>query len=125
MAPPRQALTAHRFALAAWRLWPSRAVAPADRRRVAILVMSADAMSGVVRSVFSLGEELAATHDVEIVSVVRRHPRYFFRRPPGVRITTVDDQRARPARSRAVGAVRSLLRRRRGRLVHPYDRWAA
>ena len=121
----RAAIAAHRLALRAARLRPRRRrerTPPAKRPRVAILLMSSDGVSGVVRSAFTLAEYLKTHCDVQIVSVIRRSRRpRFFAAPEGVRMTTLDNQVGRPPRRRMIALARRLLRRPRGRLVHPAD----
>jgi glycosyltransferase involved in cell wall biosynthesis len=121
-------LRAHRLALAAAgavRPRRRRAKTPSARPRVAILVMSAHSLSGIVRSSFNVAGYLADDYDVEIVSVVRRNPRKrSFKRPRGVRMSVADNQVRRPPKRRAVAALQRRLRKAPGRLVHPADRRA-
>lgn len=77
-------------------------------------------MGGTIRTTLNLAGSLAETHEVEILSMVRRRTRPALGFPPGVSVTAVDDQRSRPnARELAPGR---LLRRLPSLLVHPADR---
>jgi len=79
-----------------------------DGQPIRILLLHAYGMGGTIRTAFCLAEHLAARHEVEIVSVMRRRDRAFFPIPDGVRLTVIDDQRGRR------GRLPSLL-------VHPDD----
>jgi glycosyltransferase involved in cell wall biosynthesis len=83
--------------------------------------MNAYGMGGTIRTVFNLAEHLANTHDVELVTVLRRRERAFFPLPPGVRVTTLDDERAGAAPKGLRGAVRAVLRACPSLLMHPGD----
>ncbi len=88
---------------------------PGPDEPVTILLLNAYGMGGATRSVFNLAEELARTRSVEILSVVRARETSAFPFPPGVRITVLDDRRARRVIARVVARMPSLL-------VHPDDR---
>jgi glycosyltransferase involved in cell wall biosynthesis len=88
-----------------------------DRVEVRFLLMHAWGMGGTIRSTLNLAGQLAQRHDVEILSVVRRRDEPHFPFPPGVRVTTIDDQR--PGRR---GRLADVLGRWHGRLLHPLDR---
>lgn len=105
------AVAAHRIALALVAALP-RPVAEGESPRVRILLLHAYGMGGTIRATLQLAGHLADRHDVELVSVVRRRDRPFFPFPPGVKVTTLDDQRARGRR---------LLARLPSLLVHPED----
>jgi glycosyltransferase involved in cell wall biosynthesis len=64
---------------------------PADR--VTFLLMHAWGMGGTIRVTLDIAGRLAAQHDVEVLSIVRRRDDPFFMLPPGVTVTAVDDQR--------------------------------
>jgi glycosyltransferase involved in cell wall biosynthesis len=105
------AVALHRLALRAVALLPAaRRPLPDRRPRVRILLLHAYGMGGTIRAGLGLAEHLAARHDVEIVSVMRRRDRPFFALPEGVTVTVLDDQRRRGWLSR----LPSLL-------VHPDD----
>ena len=70
-------------------------------------------MGGTVRTTLNLAEHLAAHHDVEVISLVRRRERPFFALPPHVTVTSLDDG--------APGRLRALLRALPSVLVHPDD----
>jgi glycosyltransferase involved in cell wall biosynthesis len=72
-------------------------------------------MGGTIRTVLNLAGYLARDHDVEVISIVRRRDEPFFPFPPGVKVTTLDDQRTGP------GTLVRLLRSAPSVLVHPED----
>jgi glycosyltransferase involved in cell wall biosynthesis len=55
--------------------------------------MHAYGMGGTIRTALNLAEHLAQTHDVEIITVLRRRDEPFFALPEGVTVTTLDDGR--------------------------------
>jgi len=114
----RPALAVHRAALPVARALARRRPAAGDGREVRVLLLHAYGMGGTVRAAISLVTALAERHDVELVSVVRQRDEPFFALPPGVPVTTVDDQR--PAH-REGGLPARLLRRLPSVLVHPED----
>src|SRR5437588_11682084 len=119
--PTRRALWAHRLALGAvGPLIRPRSAPHPGRSRVTVLLMDAYDMTGVVRALLNIAGHLAARHDVEIVSVVRRRDEPPFPLPPGVRVTTLDDQR-RGTRHGWRRWMRAAVRRFSSRLVHPAD----
>jgi glycosyltransferase involved in cell wall biosynthesis len=97
-----------------------RTTRSASPPKVTFLVMSAYGMNGIARTVLSLAGHLAARHDVEVVTVLRRDSMPFFPFPPGVRVTTLDDQRRRDA-SGSRRLIRNALRKFDSRLIHPAD----
>lgn len=124
--PGRRSLLAHRAALALARPFlRTRTTAAAGPHRVTILLMYAAGTGGVVRSVFNLASLLSAAHDVEIVSIVRGERKPFFDPPDGVRVSAVEDRRAGAVKGRPALLLRRVLRRFRGRLLHPGDHAAA
>ena len=92
----------------------------ADGRRLKIHIVLIDAfgMGGTIRTVLNLAGYLAAHHDLELVSVVRRRDP-FFRIPPNVTVTTLDDERESAAPTGWSGRLRELLIERPSVLVHP------
>jgi glycosyltransferase involved in cell wall biosynthesis len=117
-------MRAHRIALKVARaaIRSRRPVAAPGAPKVTFLLMSAYAQGGIVRSVMLLAGQLAQHRDVEIVSVIRARQKPVIPFPPGVRVTVLDDRyRAAPRGPR--GWVRSILRRFKGRLLHPADNY--
>jgi glycosyltransferase involved in cell wall biosynthesis len=76
---------------------------------VRILLMHAWGMGGTIRTTFNVAGHLAARHDVEVVSVIRRRERPFFPFPPRVTVTALAE---RPG---------GLLARLPSVLLHPDD----
>jgi hypothetical protein len=54
------------------------AKAPRDARKIYVLLMNAYGMGGTIRTTLNLVEELAETHEVELISVMRRRERPLF-----------------------------------------------
>jgi glycosyltransferase involved in cell wall biosynthesis len=81
-------------------------------------------MGGTIRSVHNLAGYLAKTHDVEIISLIRRREEPFFEFPAGVRVTALDDRRPGAAVGR-LHFVRRILKERSSALMHPADLAAA
>ena len=100
---------------------PGRFDRPRDVGRVHVLLMDAYGMGGTIRTTLNLVEHLTRTHEVELISVIRRREQPVFRFPEGLKVTVLDDRR------RSVQAQRHGLARRLRRwpslLVHPDD-WA-
>jgi glycosyltransferase involved in cell wall biosynthesis len=88
---------------------------------VHVLLMNAYGMGGTIRTTLNLAEQLAQTHDVELISVIRRRERPLFPFPEGVEVTTLDDRRA--SAQDAAPRLARRLRRWPSLLVHPED-WA-
>jgi glycosyltransferase involved in cell wall biosynthesis len=95
-----------------------------DSPRIYILLMNAWTMGGTVRTALNLAGYLAQHHDVEILSVVRKRGKPYFPFPPGVKVTVIDDQRAKRVVPGIAGLVRRLLSARRSVLVIGADRGA-
>lgn len=102
----------------ACQAWPARRASapPADRIRVYFLLHHAYGMGGTIRAVLNLAGHLARTHDVEVISVVRRRKRPFFPIPEGLRVSVLDDRTAGSPRG-----VRAVLARLPSVLVHEQD----
>ncbi len=88
----------------------ARNAPPPDTQEIRILLLHAYGLGGTIRTVFNLAAHLAEDHDVEIVSMVRELPEFFFEPPPGVRISYLDDR---------VDGRKGLLNRFRSRLTPP------
>lgn len=90
-----------------------------SRRQVTILIRSAYLSGGAVRSVINLATHLAPQTDVELVSAFRRETEPFYRFPPGITVTALDDKTA--PRSIWFKGVRLVLNRFPSLLFHPSD----
>jgi glycosyltransferase involved in cell wall biosynthesis len=93
-----------------------------DTRRVHVLLMNAYGMGGTIRTTLNLLEHLAPTHDVELISVIRRREKPMFRFPEGIEVSAVDDRRG-SVRSHGESRLARMLRSWPSLLVHPDD-WA-
>ena len=91
--------------------------------KVYVLLMNAYGWGGTIRTTLNLVERLAETHDVELISLIRRRERPQFRFPEGIEVSVVDDQRrgVQPAGLR--GRLRRGIRKLPSFLVHP-EEWA-
>ena len=92
-------------------------------QKVHILLMNAYGMGGTIRTTLNLVEELRRTHEVELITVIRRRERPLFEFPSGIEVTTVDDRRRSARAGNPSGWVARRLKRVRSLLVHPED-WA-
>jgi glycosyltransferase involved in cell wall biosynthesis len=88
---------------------PARAAG--DRAKVHILLLHAYGLGGTVRTSFNLADGLAASHEVELISMMRRRDAPFFEFPAAAHVSVVDDQRRRSG----------LLARLPSVLIHPDD----
>jgi glycosyltransferase involved in cell wall biosynthesis len=95
------------FALGARRESP----AEGGRSPVTFLLLNAYGVGGTIRTTFNTASWLARTHDVEIISVVRRRETPALPFPGGVKLSALDDQRRR----------RRLLDRLPSALICPED----
>jgi glycosyltransferase involved in cell wall biosynthesis len=112
--------------LVAWGLARyARGPARPTGRRVTFLLMHAWGMGGTIRVTLDLAGWLAADHDVEVLSLVRRRNRPAFRFPPGVTVTAIDDQRPgrTPFAGRLLGRLPSVLLRRDPRAAGAATLW--
>jgi glycosyltransferase involved in cell wall biosynthesis len=91
-------------------------------RTIHVLLMNAYGMGGTIRTTLNLAEHLAETHEVEVISVIRRREKPIFRFPEGVRVTALDDRR-RATLAEGDSRLARHLRRWPSLLVHPDD-WA-
>jgi glycosyltransferase involved in cell wall biosynthesis len=96
---------------------------PARKPKLYIVLMHAWGMGGTIRTSLNLAAQLAESHDVELLSMVRRRDRPFFDFPPGVTVTAIDDQRPR-ATPRHLRLPHALLSRRPSMLMPAADRSA-
>jgi len=115
------AVALHRIALALAAAWPRprrpAAAAAAAEPEVRVLLLHAYGLGGTVRTSFNLVEGLAASHTVELISLIRRRDAPFLTPPPGVALSVVDDQRG----GARAGPAARLLGRLPSLLVHPED----
>ena len=105
------AVALHRAAMALLGRRRRRAPEPGPVR---FLLAHAWGFGGTIRATLTLSGALAARHDVEIVSVLRRREAPFFAFPDGVRVRAVEDRRTRGRLARLVGRAPSVL-------IHPED----
>jgi glycosyltransferase involved in cell wall biosynthesis len=89
---------------------------------VYILLMHAWGMGGTIRATLNLAGYLAQRHDVEVLSLVRRRDEPFFRFPPGVEVTAIDDQRPAASGTGLSGLLGSRLSGHNSVLMHPAER---
>jgi glycosyltransferase involved in cell wall biosynthesis len=101
---------------------PKRFQGERDVRKVHVVLMNAYGMGGTIRTTLNLLEHLAHTHEVELISVIRRRERPLFRFPEGIQVTAVDDRR-RSVKARGESRLARRLRAWPSLLVHPDD-WA-
>lgn len=91
------------------------------------LITNAFGGGGTIRATINMANELAATHDVELVSVFRYVAKPKFEIAPEVRLRVLTDRspqalRRRSTRSRVIGAVGDLVHGRPSRLIHDGER---
>ncbi len=77
---------------------------------VRFVLQHAWGMGGTIRTTLTMAGYLAATRDVEVVSVIRRRDEPFFGFPPGVRVRALEDR-----------AAHRILSRLPSLLIHPED----
>jgi glycosyltransferase involved in cell wall biosynthesis len=94
---------------------PSRVEEGDGRPKVSFLLLHAYGVGGTIRTTFNTAGWLARTHDVEVISVIRRRDKPALPFPDGVRLSAVDDLRETP------GMFGRLLRALPSALVHPED----
>ncbi len=83
--------------------------------KLKLLLLHAYGVGGTIRTTFNTAEWLARSHDVEVISVIRRRDMPALRFPDGVGLSAVDDLRA-PLRP-----LERLLRALPSALIHPED----
>jgi glycosyltransferase involved in cell wall biosynthesis len=91
--------------------------------KVYVLLMNAYGIGGTIRTTVSLMEQLAETHDVELISMIRRRRRPHFRFPDGIEVSVVDDRRSAVQPGGWRGRLRRRIRKLPSLLVHP-EEWA-
>jgi glycosyltransferase involved in cell wall biosynthesis len=113
LRPP--ALAVRRVALVFLRALLHAGGEPEPGAPVRVLLTHAHGMGGTIRTTLNLLEHLARTHEVEVVSIVRRREEPFFALPAGVRVSVLDDQLGGASR------LARLLRALPSVLTHPDD----
>ncbi len=91
--------------------------------KVYVLLFNAYGIGGTVRTTLSLVERLAESHDVELISLIRRRTRPHFRFPDGIEVSVVDDRRSAVQPDGWRGTMRRRVRKLPSFLVHP-EEWA-
>jgi glycosyltransferase involved in cell wall biosynthesis len=91
--------------------------------KVYVLLMNAYGIGGTIRTTLSLVEQLAQTHDVELISMIRRRSRPHFKFPDGIEVSVVDDRRSSMQPDGWRGNLRRRIRKVPSFLVHP-EEWA-
>ncbi len=92
-------------------------------RKVYLLLMNAYGVGGTVRTALNLVAQLVDSHDVELISVIRRRERPQFRFPEGLAVSVVDDRRKTVQPGGLRGRIRRRVRKLPSFLMHPED-WA-
>ena len=103
------AVAVHRTVLRALAALPRGDASPAPGP-VRFVLQHAWGMGGTIRTTLTMAGHLAATRDVEVVSVIRRRDEPFFGFPPGVPVRALEDRAAH----RILSSLPSLL-------IHPED----
>lgn len=85
------------------------------RPNVKLLLLHAYGVGGTIRTTFNTAAWLARSHDVEVISVIRRRETPALSFPDGVALSAVDDLRV------TRGPLERLLRALPSALVHPED----
>jgi len=91
--------------------------------KVYVLLMNAYGWGGTIRTTLNLVERLAETHDVELISMIRRRKRPQFQFPEGIAVSVIDDRRSGVQPSGWRGRLRRRIRKLPSFLVHP-EEWA-
>jgi glycosyltransferase involved in cell wall biosynthesis len=117
----RVAGLALRLAIAPRRARRTGDDSPRRARKVHVLLMNAYGMGGTIRTTLNLVEYLAADHEVELISVLRRRDRPIFPFPDGVTFSALDDTRGADEAVGLRGRAVRTLRRLPSMLVHPDD----
>ena len=94
-----------------------------QNRKVYVLLLNAYGIGGTIRTTLNLVDYLRHTHDVELISLIRRRERPAFRVPDGVAVSTVDDRRKAAQPTGWRGALADRARKLPSLIVHPED-WA-
>lgn len=94
----------------------ARGAVPAGTRpKVHLLLLHAYGVGGTIRTTFNTAGWLAQTHEVEVISVIRRRAVPALPFPAGVALSTIDDL------TQPVGALGRILRALPSVLIHPED----
>ena len=91
--------------------------------KVYVLLMNAYGWGGTIRTTLNLVERLAETHDVELISMIRRRKRPQFQFPEGIAVSVIDDRRSGVQPAGLRGRLRRRIRKLPSFLVHP-EEWA-
>ena len=97
------------------RLVSGRPAREPGEGKVKLLLLHAYGVGGTIRTTFNTAEWLARSHDVEVISVIRRRDTPALRFPEGVELSAVDDVREQ------LRPFERLLRAMPSALVHPED----
>jgi glycosyltransferase involved in cell wall biosynthesis len=102
------AVAVHRAVVRALEALPRRGRTTSEGGPVRFVLQHAWGMGGTIRTTLTMAGHLAATREVEVMSVIRRRDEPFFAFPPGVRVSALESRHP-------------VLSRLPSLLVHPED----